>query len=145
MRSLEIRTKRIFNNLRDELHIDFLTQCVIIMQTRWPHPLPFASFPNFDKIDSFLKLVLNHFVKSVLIRSFSGSYFPAFGLNTERYFVSLRIQSDCRKIRTRITPNTDTFYAVNIFILRNSIVGWGRRLLNRGLVSCIKSIDLGAL
>ena len=28
----------------------------------------------------------NHCVKSVLIRSFSGSYFPAFGLNTERYF-----------------------------------------------------------
>ena len=25
---------------------------------------------------------------------------------------SLRIQSECGKIRTRITPNTDTFYAV---------------------------------
>ena len=32
---------------------------------------------------------------------FSGSYFPAFGLNTERYFVSLHIQSECEKIRTR--------------------------------------------
>ena len=31
----------------------------------------------------------------------SGPYFPAFGLNTERYFVSLRIQSECGKIRTR--------------------------------------------
>ena len=40
------------------------------------------------------------------------SYFPAFGLNTERYRVSLRIQSECGKIRTRITPNTDTFHAV---------------------------------
>ena len=39
-------------------------------------------------------------------------YFPAFGLNTERYGVSLRIQYKCRKIRTRITPNTDTFHAV---------------------------------
>ena len=29
---------------------------------------------------------------------FSGLYFPAFGLNTERYSVSLRIQSECRKI-----------------------------------------------
>ena len=28
------------------------------------------------------------------------------------YFVSLRIQSKCGKIRARITPNTDTFYAV---------------------------------
>ena len=31
----------------------------------------------------------------------SGPYFPAFGLNTERYEVSLRIQSECGKIRTR--------------------------------------------
>ena len=30
-----------------------------------------------------------------------GPYFHAFGLNTERYGVSLRIQSECRKIRTR--------------------------------------------
>ena len=32
---------------------------------------------------------------------FSGPYFPAFGLNKERYEVSLRIQSKCRKIRTK--------------------------------------------
>ena len=32
---------------------------------------------------------------------FSGPYFSSFGLNTERYFVSLRIQSECGKIRTR--------------------------------------------
>ena len=32
---------------------------------------------------------------------FSGPYFPAFGLITERYEVSLRIQSECRKIQTR--------------------------------------------
>ena len=31
----------------------------------------------------------------------SGPYFPAFGLNTERYEVSLRIQSECGKIWTR--------------------------------------------
>ena len=29
----------------------------------------------------------NHCMKSVRIRSYSGSYFPAFGLNTERYSV----------------------------------------------------------
>ena len=51
-------------------------------------------------------------MKSVHIRSFSGPYFPAFGLNTERYGVSLRIQSERRKMRTRKTPNTDTFHAV---------------------------------
>ena len=32
---------------------------------------------------------------------FSGPYFPAFGLNTEKYEVSLRIQSECGKARTR--------------------------------------------
>ena len=53
-----------------------------------------------------------HCVKSVHIRSYSGPNFPAFGLNTKRYYVSLRIQSKCWKMRTRITPKTDTFYAV---------------------------------
>ena len=64
-----------------------------------------------------------HYVKSVLIRSYSGPYFPAFGLNTKRYGVSLRIQSECGKIQTRITPNTDTFYAVFFyaeFLLQSS-------------------------
>ena len=32
---------------------------------------------------------------------FSGPYFPVFGLNTEIYSVNLRIQSECRKIRTK--------------------------------------------
>ena len=50
-----------------------------------------------------------HCVKSLRIRSFSGPHFPGFGLNTERYFVSLRIPSQCEKMRTGITPNTDTF------------------------------------
>ena len=31
----------------------------------------------------------------------SGPYFPVFGLNTERYFVYLRIQSEYRTIQTR--------------------------------------------
>ena len=47
--------------------------------------------------------------KSVRIRSYSGPYFPALGLNTWRYIVSLRIQSECGKIRTRTTPSTDNF------------------------------------
>ena len=51
-------------------------------------------------------------MKNVRIRSYSGPHFPAFGLNAERYGVSLRIQSECRKMGTRITPNTDSFYAV---------------------------------
>ena len=58
------------------------------------------------------KLLIQQCVKKVRILSFSGPYFPAFGLNTERYPVSLRIQSKCRKIWTRKTPNTNTFHAV---------------------------------
>ena len=37
-----------------------------------------------------------------------GPYFPVFGLNKERYSVSLRIQPECGKIRTRKAPNKDT-------------------------------------
>ena len=55
-----------------------------------------------------LLITTSSLVKGVRIRSYSGLYFPAFGLNTERYGVCLRIQSECQKIRTRITPNTDT-------------------------------------
>ena len=62
----------------------------------------------------------NHCVKSVRIWRFSGLYFLAFGVNTERYCVSLRIQQSKRgKIRTRKTPNTGTFHAVNLFIHQN--------------------------
>ena len=64
-----------------------------------------------------------HCVKSVRIRSYSGPYFPASGLNTERFGVSLRIRSECGKIRTRRTPNTDNFYAVNICSLIINISG----------------------
>ena len=56
-------------------------------------------------------------VKSVRIQSYSDPYFPAFGLNTERYFLSLRIQSECGKIRTRIAPNTDNFHAVDATLI----------------------------
>ena len=63
----------------------------------------------------------NHCKKSVRIWSYAGPYFPAFGLNTERYEVeterygvSLRIQSKFGKMRTSITPNADTFYAVDV-------------------------------
>ena len=37
-------------------------------------------------------------MKSVHIRTYSGPYFPAFELNTERHEVYLRIQPECGKI-----------------------------------------------
>ena len=61
-------------------------------------------------MDTVIHMV--HYVKSVCIRSSSGPYFLALRLITERYSVSLRIQSKYGKIRTRITPDTETFYAV---------------------------------
>ena len=68
-------------------------------------------------------------MKSVRIRSYFGPYFPAFVLNTERYSVSLCIQSKCGKIQTRIAPNTDTFYAVsNYDIFRNALLKFTRLL-----------------
>ena len=50
----------------------------------------------------------------------SGPYFPAFGLNTEKYLVSLRIQSELGKYGPEITPYLDTFHAVlnNICIFK---------------------------
>ena len=64
-----------------------------------------------------LKNHITHYIKSVRIRSYSGSTFPAFGLNKGRYSVSLRIRSECGEIRSGRALNTDTFHAVSFLIL----------------------------
>ena len=56
-------------------------------------------------------------MKRVRIRSYSVPYSPAFGLNTERHSVSLHIHSECGKIRTTITPNMETFDAVEVILI----------------------------
>ena len=56
-----------------------------------------------------------HSVKSVRIRNFSGPYFPEFRLNTERYSVSLSIQSKYCKTRSRKTQSMNAFYPVSSF------------------------------
>ena len=48
---------------------------------------------------------------------FSVPYFPALGLNTDRYSVSIRIQPKYGKIPTRKTSKTDTIYAVAYSLL----------------------------
>ena len=53
-----------------------------------------------------------HCVKSVRIRTVSSPLFLAFGLNIERYGLSLRIQSKCVKKPIIKTSNTDTFHAL---------------------------------
>ena len=40
-------------------------------------------------IENFIFGVVNHFVKSVQIRTYSGLCFPSYGLNMEQYCVSL--------------------------------------------------------
>ena len=52
-------------------------------------------------------------VKSVLIRILIWLFWP----ETEKWQLSLSIQSECEKIRTRKTLNTDSFHAVT----RNAI------------------------
>ena len=46
--------------------------------------------------------------------------------------VCLRIQSECGKMRTRITPNTDTFYAVDKVNIFNKS-GWGRHFQQKNV------------
>ena len=68
-----------------------------------------------NRFENRFKEVTIKFVKiHYRIRSYSGPHFPASGLNTERYGVSLRIHCKCGKIQTRVTPNTETFYAITI-------------------------------
>ena len=75
--------------------------------------VPLSHHRNVANLSLFHRYYFGrHCVKSVSIRSYSGLHFPTFGLNTERYGVSLRIQSECGKMRTRIIPNTDIFHAV---------------------------------
>ena len=59
----------------------------------------------FKELLNANEIYLSTLRKNVRIKSYSGPYFPAFGMNTERY---------SGKIQIRITPNTDTFYAVVI-------------------------------
>ena len=72
-------------------------------------------------------------MNSVRIQNYSGPHFPTFGLNTERYAVFLRIQSECRKMKTRISPNTNTFCTVQIYIIgrRNFEIGKCKILVKR--------------
>ena len=78
-------------------------------------------FTWVGRLFSYRQLLRLHCVTIVRIWSYSDPYFPSFGLSSERDGVSLRIQSECGKIRTRITPNTDTFYAVPYIIFSGNL------------------------
>ena len=64
---------------------------------------------------------IGKYVKSVRIRSYSGAHYLVFGLNTERYGVSLRIQSKYGKMRTRITRERTLFAQWKVRLLLRDI------------------------
>ena len=78
--------------------------CQIVFRNNWECLRIESSFENLR--------AMNHCVKRDRVWSYSGLHFPALELNTERYSVSLRIQSKYGKMRTRITPNSGNFHAV---------------------------------
>ena len=65
---------------------------------------------------------------------FFGSYFPVFGLlNTERYFVSLRIHSKCGKIRTRKISIFGHFSRSFTLTVRCQVAAKGQKHINKPL------------
>ena len=75
-----------------------------------PKFLPTSGFKWINSEGFYLNKC--HCLKSARIWSYCDRYFSALALNTKRYSVSLRIQIERGKIRGRITPNTDNFYAM---------------------------------
>ena len=71
-----------------------------------------------------------HCVKSGRIRSFSGPYLTAFGLNTERYCVSLRIQSKSGNAGQKHSEYGQ--FSRIVYYLKSAVVkGIGRLLENQ--------------
>ena len=120
-------TQTIRRQFTDELFECVWTFCKIGAKRVIQRKIRFTCRISFER---------NNLWRSVRIQSYSGLYFPAFRLNTERYSVSLRIQSECGKIWTGITPNTDTFYAVEIersLVKQEAIIIFHVILLNFGI------------
>ena len=80
--------------------------------------IPFNEWSNISIITPNFEKFTSQFCQKSLHEK--CPYFPAFGLNSKRYGVSLRIQSECGKIRTRKTPTTDTLHAVIIIDVKVS-------------------------
>ena len=56
-----------------------------------------------------------------LYLDFSDPHFLAFGLNTEIYSLNIRNQSECWKMRTRKSPNTDSFYPASDYSFHDNV------------------------
>ena len=55
--------------------------------------------------------------------------------------ISLRIQSECGKIRTRRTPNTDTFHALQLSIWRRELCVTDNKSVLEATIHFIISLD----
>ena len=78
----------------------------------------FIEYFSFEKLTlrktSLVLMAIRPCLNNVRMQSFSGPYFPAFGLNSGIYSVNRHIHSEGVKIWTRKTPNTDIFYTVTV-------------------------------
>ena len=88
----------------------------------WVHCKYFFQSSKHDWKNTWFITTRSYYYFTKLLREkcpntefFSGPYFPAFGLNTERYGVSLCIQSECGKIRTRKNSVFGHFSGSSIF------------------------------
>ena len=80
----------------------FITQSLSrSLKSYWSISTDFLKAKNFTNAEG------------VRTQSFSGPCFPSFTLNTEIYSVNVCIEIECRKIRTRKTPNTVSFRVVS--------------------------------
>ena len=80
---MELRQKLVSGSI-------FLTFCTSIKNLSQTFHALLGKSNCFGTLE-FHVVNLIHCVKSVRIRIYSGPHFPAFGLNTERYSVFLRI------------------------------------------------------
>ena len=93
----------------DVIFLNFLIELEILVMSRHFVNLSMNIYlcPSLKSIPQMSNQYDHHCIKSVSIRSYSGLYFHAFGLNTERY------SPNVAKIRTRIIPITNTFHTVH--------------------------------
>ena len=127
MYKIEVKYKPFLKQVKHALQDYHKSHVKLFLQSLhwWVLPTSFYGYTNmaFYVLSIFFLFITSQDIRkdadvifiitawSVRIRSYSGPDFSAFKLDTKKYSVSLRIQSECGKIWTRITPNTETFYA----------------------------------
>ena len=85
------------------------------------------------KVSKYGVFMVRIFPYSDWIRSFSGQYFPVFGLNTEIYDVNLRIQSEYEKIWIRESSVFRHFSRSDSFFFLRFLFIWANKWLPNSL------------